>query len=249
MSSAPPPVLVADCVAKSFGDRRVLSAATLRAVPGEIRALFGRNGTGKSTLLKIAVGWIQPDSGTVFSLGEALERASLVHLARRGVFYWPDEGVLSTAFRVGRQLEFFARQFPGGDPDAAADQVRVRHLFERWPSTLSGGERRRVDLAAALVRRPRCLVADEPYRGIAPLDAELVTAAFRTLTAAGCAVVVTGHDAPTLLDAADHVTWCVSGTTYELGAPAEAVANDRFRREYLGASAPVVRRPSPSQRA
>jgi lipopolysaccharide export system ATP-binding protein len=234
MSDAPPPILVADCVAKSFAGRRVLSAGTLRAVPGQIRALFGRNGTGKSTLLKIAVGWIQPDSGTVFYLGEPLERASLPSLARRGVCYWPDDGLLSTAFGVGRQLDFFARQFPGGHPEAAAEQVRVRHLLDRRPASLSGGERRRVDLAAVLVRRPRCLVADEPYRGIAPLDAELVTAAFRALTAVGCAVVVTGHAAPTLLDAADHVTWCESGTTHELGTPAEAVAHDHFRRDYLG---------------
>jgi ABC-type multidrug transport system ATPase subunit len=249
MSAALPPVLVADCVAKSFAGQRVLSAGTLRAVPGQIRALLGRNGTGKSTLLKIAVGWIQPDSGTVFYLGKALERASLPRLARRGVCYWPDDGLLSAAFGFGRQLEFFARQFAGRDPEGAADQVRVRHLLDRRPASLSGGERRRADLAAVLVRGPRCLIADEPYRGIAPLDAELLTAAFRTLTAAGCAVVITGHDAPTLLDAADHVTWCVSGTTYELGAPGEAVANDRFRRDYLGASAHVVRRPSPSQRA
>jgi ABC-type lipopolysaccharide export system ATPase subunit len=112
--------------------------------------------------------------------------------------------------------------------------MRVRELLGRRPSALSGGERRRADLAAVLVRRPRCLVADEPYRGIAPLDAELLTSAFRGLAAGGCAVVLTGHDAPTLLAAADHVTWCVSGTTYELGTPAAATAQDRFRREYLG---------------
>jgi ABC-type multidrug transport system ATPase subunit len=231
---APAPVLVADCVAKSFRGRRVLSAGSVRAVPGQVRALFGRNGAGKSTLLAIAVGWIAPDSGTVFLDGAALDRARLPDLARRGVCYWPDAGLLSSAFGVGRQLEFFARQFPGGDPAEAAARMRVGELLARRPSALSGGERRRADLAAVLVRRPRCLVADEPYRGVAPLDAELLTAAFRGLAAAGCAVVVTGHDAPTLLAAADHVTWCASGTTYELGTPAEAAAHDRFRREYLG---------------
>lgn len=231
---APAPVLVADCVAKSFRGRRVLSAGSMRAVPGQVRALFGRNGTGKSTLLRIAVGWIPPDSGTVFLDGTALERASLPTLASRGVCFWPDEGLLSSAFSVGRQLEFFARQFPGGDLAQAAARMRIGELLGRRPMTLSGGERRRADLAAVLVRRPRCLVADEPYRGVAPLDAEVLTAAFRHLAAAGCAVVLTGHDAPTLLAAADHVTWCVSGTTYELGTAAEATTHDRFRREYLG---------------
>jgi ABC-type multidrug transport system ATPase subunit len=234
-AAGPAPVLVVDCAAKSFGARRVLSAGSLRAVPGQVRAMFGRNGVGKSTLLKIAVGWIQPDSGTVFFLGQALERATLPRLAQEGLCYWPDEGLLSPAFSIGRQLEFFARQYPGGDdPEGAADRVRVRDLLGRRPSSLSGGERRRADVAAALVRRPRCLIADEPYRGVAPVDAEILTAAFGALAATGCAVVVTGHDAPTLLGAADHVTWCVSGTTYELGGPAEAQAHDGFRREYLG---------------
>ena len=234
VATAAPPVLVADCVAKSFGELRVLSAASLRAVPGQVRALFGRNGAGKSTLLKIAVGLAEPDGGTVFFLGRAYERARLAMLARQGLCYWPDAGLLSSAFTVGRQLEFFARQFPGGDVPAAIERLRVGEMLGRPPSALSGGERRRADLAAVLVRRPICLVADEPYRGIAPLDAELLTACFRELAAAGCAVVVTGHDAPTLLDAADHVTWCANGTTYELGSPADARAHERFVREYLG---------------
>jgi hypothetical protein len=78
--------------------------------------------------------------------------------------------------------------------------------------------------------------ADEPYRGIAPKDAEILTRVFRELAESGVAVVVTGHEVPTLLAAADHVTWCFSGTTYELGAPDRASEDERFRREYLGAS-------------
>jgi ABC-type branched-subunit amino acid transport system ATPase component len=99
-------------------------------------------------------------------------------------------------------------------------------------------------LAAVLVRRPTCLLADEPYRGLAPHDAEVLTAALRALTAAGVAVVVTGDEVPTLLEAADHITWCTSGTTYELGPPAVAVQHEAFRREYLG----VVRSPEQPRR-
>jgi ABC-type multidrug transport system ATPase subunit len=232
--SAVTPILVADCVGKTFRGRRVLSAGSLRVVPGQLRALFGCNGAGKSTLLRIAVGWMQPDTGTVFFLGEPLGHATLHALAQRGLCYLPDGGLLSPTLRVGRQLDFFARQFPGGDPDSAVDRAGVRAFLDRRPASLSGGERRRVDLAAALVRRPVCLVADEPYRGIAPLDAELVTEVFRDLAASGCAVVATGHETPILLAAADHVTWCTDGTTYELGARVAAEANERFQREYLG---------------
>jgi lipopolysaccharide export system ATP-binding protein len=228
------PILVADCVAKTFRSRRVLSAGSLRVVPGQLRALFGRNGTGKSTLLKIAVGLLQPDSGTVFFQGKAFEHASLPILAQRGLCYLPDEGLLSRSMRVGDQLEFFAQQFPGGDALSAIDRTRTGTLLDKRAGSLSGGERRRVDLAAVLVRRPICLVADEPYRGLAPLDAELMTDVFRDLAASGCALVATGHETPVLLAAADHVTWCTDGTTYELGGRAAAESNERFVREYLG---------------
>lgn len=228
------PILAAECVAKSFGDRRVLSSASLRAVPGQVRALVGRNGEGKSTLLRIAVGWTQPDGGCVFWNGAAVERATLDDLARRGLAYLPDEGMLAPALRLGMQLESFALRYPGGDPEAAASRLALTALLHQHVGALSGGERRRADLAAAMVRRPRCLVLDEPYRGVAPRDAELMTEVHRELAAGGCAVVATGHEAPTLLAAADHVTWCTGGTTVELGPPARATAHEQFVRSYLG---------------
>lgn len=227
-------VLTADCVAKSFGGRQVLSSATLRAVAGELRVLFGRNGAGKSTLLKIAAGRLTPDSGNVYVRGERVPTVTLSRLAERGVFYLPDHDLLSAAFSVRRQLEMIRCQFPGGSIDGAAEQVGIRERLDERPSTLSGGERRRAELAAALIRRPTCLLADEPYRGIAPKDAEDVTRIFVHLARAGVAVVLTGHEVPTLLDAADHVSWCTSGTTHELGPPSVAVQHDAFRREYLG---------------
>ncbi len=227
-------VLVADGVGKWFGTRRVLSAATLRAVSGAVRVIFGRNGTGKSTLLKIAAGWIAADTGTVHFAGRAYLRPTLAELARRGLFYLPDQELLSTAMPVRAQLDLLRRRFPGGDVAAALALTGVADVADRRPPALSGGELRRAELAAALVRRPRVLLADEPFRGVAPRDAEVLATVLRRLAADGCAVVVTGHDVPTLLDAADHVTWCTGGMTYELGTPAAARAHDAFRRDYLG---------------
>lgn len=228
-------LLVADCVGKSFRGRRVLSSATLRALPGQVCALLGRNGTGKSTLLKIAAGWIQPDTGAVRYDERCHLSPRLASLAAAGLFYLPDQDLLSSAFTVRHQLEMIRAQFGGGDPAAAASVAGVDHALRRRPHELSGGERRRAELAAVLVRRPRCLLADEPYRGIAPYDAEVLTHVLRQLAREGCAVVVTGHEVPTLLAFADRVTWCTSGTTYELGAPDSARKHDAFRREYLGA--------------
>jgi ABC-type multidrug transport system ATPase subunit len=213
---------------------RAVEAATLRAEPGQVRVLFGRNGTGKSTLLRIAAGWLQPDSGVVHFAGRAYLRATLPELARDGLFYLPDHDLLSPAFTVRRHLELLRGRFDGGDVDEALALTGVAHVADERPPRLSGGELRRAEFAAALVRRPRCLLADEPFRGVAPRDAELLTAVLRRLAAEGCAVVATGHEVPTLFAAADHVTWCSGGTTYELGAPEAARAHDGFRREYLG---------------
>lgn len=230
-------VLVADAVGKWFGSRRVLTAATLRAVAGQVRVLFGRNGTGKSTLLKIAAGWTPADTGVVHFAGRAFLRPRLARLARHGLFYLPDHDLLSPAFSVRRQLAMVRRRFDGGDVDEALALTGVAAVADRKPSSLSGGERRRAEFAAALVRRPLCLLADEPFRGVAPHDAEVLTAVLRGLAADGCAVVVTGHEVPTLFAAADHVTWCTGGMTYDLGSPAQARAHDAFRREYLGPGA------------
>lgn len=228
------PILIAESVAKSFRGRRVLSSATLRAVPGQLRVLFGRNGSGKSTLLKIAAGVIRADGGAIHFHGRVYLSVRLPELASDGLLYLPDHDLLSTAFTIRRQLEMIRRQFDGGDVVDAANQLGIVDHLDKRPLELSGGERRRAELAAVLVRRPLCLLADEPYRGIAPKDAEDLTRTFANLAAEGVAVVITGHEVPTLLGAADHISWCTSGTTYELGPPAVATQNPTFRREYLG---------------
>lgn len=227
-------MLVADSIAKSFGERRILSAATLRAVTGEVRVMFGRNGIGKSTLMKVAVGRAQPDGGIVRFAGRARLNVSLPELAREGLFYLADEDLFSSAFTIRRQLEFIRHAFAGSAVQTAAERAGVAHVLDQRPHQLSGGERRRAELAAIMVRQPRCLVADEPYRGISPKDAAVLSSIFREIAAQGCAVVISGHEVHTLLDVADHVTWCTAGTTYELGPPADARAHESFRREYLG---------------
>lgn len=185
--------------------------------------------------MKVAAGWMSPDSGVVRIDDDARLVWTPSALARLGVFYLPDSGALGTAASVGTQLEMIAERLPGGEsPAAAMERLGVSRFAGTRPHLLSGGEQRRADVAAIFVRRPRVLLADEPLRGIAPIDQEMILAAFRDLAGEGCAVVVTGHDVEALLDGVQHVTWCTSGTTYELGSPAAARAHDAFRREYLG---------------
>jgi ABC-type multidrug transport system ATPase subunit len=138
---------VADCVGKRFGGRRVLTAASLRAVPGEVRVLFGRNGIGKSTLLKIAAGLVRADTGAVHCAGQVFGAPSLWRLARLGLFYLPDHDLLSPTLTLGAQLRFFERRDAGRSVAEAAELARVEPFLDALPGTLSGGELRRAELA------------------------------------------------------------------------------------------------------
>jgi lipopolysaccharide export system ATP-binding protein len=228
------PVLAAESLSKSFGHLRVLSAARLSVAAGGITLLAGRNGSGKSTLMRICAGRLAPDQGTV-RLGEMIwTRAWLHTLARLGVFYLPDRDILSPAQTVRFHLEALQQRFGATSSiREIAGLLELTHCLERKPHEVSGGERRRAEIATALVRAPHCLIADEPLRGIDPTDRGVILGALRQLANSGSAVLISGHEMTDLLDVADDVTWVTSGTTYELGSGSAAMAHERFRREYL----------------
>jgi ABC-type multidrug transport system ATPase subunit len=233
-------VLEMDSVGKRFGDRDVLHAASLRAAAGSVVFLVGRNACGKTTLLRIAAGLLPLDSGFVRYDGVVHPRPRLHRLARLGTLYLPDRDLLSNAGTVRAQIALMWRQLGRADGgmtcDAVCEAVGLGALADHRPSALSAGERRRAEMALALARHPRCLLADEPFRQLAPADAAVVFRTLRALADRGCAVVVTGHEVASLFDVADQVTWCTAGTTYALGSPAEARRHERFCREYLGAA-------------
>jgi len=228
-------ILRADSIVVRFGERAVLTSATLRAVAGRVTVLFGRNGAGKSTLLSVAAGLRAATSGVVTYRGTAYLRPWLPALARAGLFLLPDRDLLSPSLTLRAHFELFANRYKRPLVEEAAALVGVRDQLDRKATRCSGGERRRAEVALAWLRGATCVLADEPYRDVAPAVGEVLSTVFRRMAAEGCAVVVTGHETETLLDVADNIVWCTAGTTYELGAPAQARAHARFRGEYLGA--------------
>jgi ABC-type multidrug transport system ATPase subunit len=229
-------ILVADCVGKRFGSKWALHSASLRATRGELRALLGRNGAGKSTLLRIGAGLLEPDTGSVRFNGIAREHPHLARLAREGLCFVPDHDLLSNAFSVREHLEFVGNPADHEGVDRVAERLSIASLLNARPFELSSGERRRAEMGFALLRQPDCLLADEPLRNLAPMDAESLLGVFREMASDGCAVVITGHEAPAMLSAVHHVTWCTAGTTYEMGPPFMARTDERFVRDYLGSS-------------
>ena len=180
-------VLIADSVGKGFAGRTVLASASLRVVEGEVRALVGVNGAGKSTLLRIAAGVVSPDHGLIIWRGARLTRAHLWRLARSGLMLLPADGVLAPAKPLRRQLMLIAATYGTAGVDDALARMRLESRAPMLVHQLSGGERRRASVAAALVRKPLCLLADEVFRDVAPLDAELIGETLRTMARAGCA--------------------------------------------------------------
>jgi len=235
-------LLTADSIGKSFGERKILSSAFLWAKPSVITALLGRNGAGKSTLLKIAAGWIAPDYGTIRFREVTYTRPSLHELAAQGLFLLPvDHSLFSPSFTLRQHLQAVSATFSGSELHEVTERLGITALLEQFPYSFSGGERRRAELAVALLRAPVCLLADEPFRGIAPKDAEVVMAAFRHLAEQGCGIVLTGHELTFVLPVADEVIWVHSGTTTLLGSSTEAEENWHFRREFLGTGRRDVR--------
>lgn len=228
-------VLDVDGLGKSFGRHVVLKAASFSARPRVVTALMGRNGAGKSTMLRIAVGQIAADHGRVLFNGEFMERPKLASMASGGLFYSAQDTALTDLFTVGEQLGAVSQIYGrGAELAAVVDRMRLSDLLNRSPRSLSGGERQRATVAMALTRRPSCLLMDEPFAGLAPKDRPLIRDGLTALRDDGCAVVISGHDVEDLFSVADEIVWVVAGTTHVLGSPERATSHDQFRREYLG---------------
>ena len=227
--------LEADGLGKAFGRNDVLKSASFAAWPGRTTVLMGRNGTGKSTMLRAAVGAVRADYGRIVYKGEFYPRPHLWRLARKGLMYSAQESALTPLFSIERHLTAFGQVYGrnGAIPEIL-ERLNLCEFLNRRPSGISGGEKQRVSLALALIRLPDCLLMDEPFAGVAPRDRSYLVKGFQALREAGCAVVVTGHDVEDLMTVADEVIWVTGGTTHWIGTPDEAIRHGQFRREYLG---------------
>jgi lipopolysaccharide export system ATP-binding protein len=227
-------LLIADSVGKRYGRKSVLTSASLRAEEGSICALLGRNGAGKTTLLSIAAGVLSPDHGVIIWREQRMQRSRTWRLARDGLMLLPADGFLSPSIRLRDQLRLFTLTYGAMSIDSILERMHLTDRADEPVCDLSGGELRRAEIAAALARNPACLLADEVFRGLAPVDADLVGETLRSMAANGCGVVVAGHEVPFLMRYADRITWCTSGTTRELATPSEALALESFGQGYLG---------------
>jgi len=235
VSTVPPVIVDADGIGKSFGRHTVLTNAGLAVRAGQITALMGRNGVGKSTLFRIVAGTVKADYGTVRMNGEWMGNASLARRARAGLMYSAQESALTSQFTLRSHFLAFTQVYGGTERlDGLWERLRLTELLDQRPVELSGGERQRASLGLAILRSPVCLLMDEPFAGVAPVDVPLIADALIELKRGGVAIAISGHDVLEIFGISDEIIWMVGGTTHWLGRPEEAETHFQFRREYLG---------------
>jgi lipopolysaccharide export system ATP-binding protein len=234
------PALITEGLAKRYGEREVVSDLSLRVEPGEVVGLLGPNGAGKTTSFSMIVGGIRPTRGRVFVGEEELTDLPMYQRARLGVVYLPQEPSvfrkLSVADNIGAILETV-------EPDPGLRRERLAELLselgladkaKRRADSLSGGERRRVEITRALVLDPRFLLLDEPFTGIDPIAVIDIQKIIEQLKARGIGIVITEHKVRETLAVCDRAYIIQAGQIIRHGSP-EEIANDPTVREiYLG---------------
>lgn len=225
---------------KTYRGRQVVKGASLAVESGEIVGLLGPNGAGKTTVFDIMVGLTVPDEGEVFLGDRTITKMPMYQRARQGIGYLPQE---SSVFRrmtveqnmmvileeLGLSLEERQERLETGIKDLGLDHVRHSKAY-----TLSGGERRRAEIARALVTRPYFLMLDEPFAGIDPIAVGDIQGIIRQLKERHIGILITDHNVQQTLMIADRAYIIHDGEILEEGPP-EYLANSRLARElYLG---------------
>ncbi len=232
--------LEAFSLGKRFRKRPVLRDVSLRLERGEVVGLLGPNGAGKTTSFYILTGLIQPDSGVVTLDGQDITRLPMYRRARIGIGYLPQEASIFRGMTVENNIRAVldvtepASELRESRLDALLGEFSITHLRHTPAPALSGGERRRVEIARALAGSPGYILLDEPFVGIDPIAVNDVRALVGHLKDRGIGVLITDHNVRETLDIVDRAYILNDGRVLMEGAPSEIVANDEVRRVYLG---------------
>ena len=231
---------------KNYGARRVVHDVSLDVDSGEVVGLLGPNGAGKTTSFYMIVGLVRADAGQIQIDGQPVEQMPIHRRSRLGLSYLPQEASifrkLTVAENVRAVLEL--QRDANGKPLARADierrltelleQLHVADLRDAPAPSLSGGERRRVEIARALATQPRFILLDEPFAGIDPIAVIEIQRIIAFLKERGIGVLITDHNVRETLGICDHAVIINEGRVLAAGTPAHIVDNPDVRRVYLG---------------
>jgi len=225
---------------KSFRGRRVVEEVSFSVAPGEVVGLLGPNGAGKTTSFHCVVGLLAPDAGEVRLGDRDLSGLPLHERARMGIGYLPQE---ASIFRKLTVRQNFLLVLEGSAMSRERQEQRVDELLTEFDllrvadargETLSGGERRRAEIARSLLADPRFILFDEPFAGVDPIAVHDLQRLIHTLRAKGLGILITDHSVRETLGICDRAVLLVEGRLLESGTPSEIAASQRARAVYLG---------------
>lgn len=234
--------LRAEGLVKSYGKRRVVDALTLRVDPGEIVGLLGPNGAGKTTTFHMITGFEKPDEGAILLGDENISQLPMYARARRGIVYLPQEPSIFRKLTVEQNLIAILEtlRLPDGESaerlEELLEELGVTHVRKTLGSALSGGERRRVEIARALVVAPKFMLLDEPFAGIDPIAVLDIQTIISQLKARGIGILITDHNVRETLGICDRAYIVSAGKVLEEGTPEAIAASKKAREIYLGES-------------
>ncbi len=232
--------LVARHLGKSYRSSRVVDDVSLALARGEAVGLLGPNGAGKTTVFYLITGLIRADEGAIDLDGYAITRLPMYRRARLGIGYLPQEASifrgLSVEANIRAILELVEKDRRAREEqlDALLEEFHIEHLRKSPARALSGGERRRCEIARAIASRPSFMLLDEPFAGIDPIAVGDIHALVRHLTARGIGVLVTDHNVRETLGLVERAYIIHSGRVLMEGTPDEILASEDVRRLYLG---------------
>ena len=232
--------LVANGLAKSFGKRQVVKDVSLSLHRGEVVGLLGPNGAGKTTCFYMIMGLIAADSGSITIDGADVTGLPMYQRARLGLGYLPQEASIFRGMSVEENImavvELVERNKAARQEqvDALLEELHITHLRKQPSTSLSGGERRRVEIARALASKPSFMLLDEPFTGIDPLAISDISDLVGYLKERGLGVLITDHQVRETLEIVDRASIIYEGGVLFEGAPDEVLASEDVRRVYLG---------------
>ena len=231
---------------KSYVGRQVVQDVSIHVNKGEVVGLLGPNGAGKTTSFYMIVGLVRADGGTITIDGVAVEHLPIHRRARMGLSYLPQEASIFRKLNVADnvravlELQTDDKQKPLSKAEIAQrltgllQELRIEHLRESSALSLSGGERRRVEIARALATQPKYILLDEPFAGIDPIAVLEIQRIISFLKAKGIGVLITDHNVRETLGICDHAAIISEGRVLAEGKPQEIIHNSEVRRVYLG---------------
>ena len=241
MTRAPEhPPLAVEGLIKTYRGRRVVDGVGFHVEPGEIVGLLGPNGAGKTTSFRMTVGVIEPDAGRVSLGGKDCTRLPMYKRARLGMGYLPQESSVFRQMTVRDNVLAVLEAMPLGRKERIAEaerllgELELSHLFESKADTLSGGERRRLELARSLATRPSILLLDEPFAGVDPINVEEIQVLIRRLREQGIGILITDHNVRETLQSVDRAYIIHKGRILREGTADDLVNDAEVRAVYLG---------------